>query len=161
MLAACCLAVVVAQPPAGKDDARSVLTRVLDLKPAPADPNDAPIRKLRKERYNARLEATKALAQTVKAGATAPNELTGLVMVLAENAADLEDDPAGRVRWLQLRVDVLREQERLARRRVKAAATFAGEAALATAARADAEIDLLMYQEFLKSGPRPSLKGKK
>ncbi|MBX9579791.1 MAG: hypothetical protein K2X87_05735 [Gemmataceae bacterium] len=158
LAAACCLAVAVAQPPAGKADPASVLSRIAGLKPAPADPNDAPVRKLRKERYNARLEAAQTLAKTVKAGVSAPNELTGLVMVLAENAADLEQDPAGRVKWLQLRVDLLKDEERLARDRVKAGGSFPGEAALATAARADAEIDLLLYQEFLKSGPPPGKK---
>lgn len=157
--AACCVALVLAQPPAGKEDTRPVLGRVLDLKPAKGDPADTPIRKLQKERYNARLEALRALAQSVKAGAAAPGELTGLVMVLAENGADLEENPADRVKWLRLRVDLLKEQEQQARARVKAGATFAGEAALATAARADAELDLLLFQEFLKKDPPP--KGKR
>lgn len=151
-------AVLVAQPPA-KPDPGSVVARILELKPAPAAAADHPIRKLQKERYNARLEAAKALAQTVRAGATAAGELTGLVMVLAENAADLEDDPAGRVKWLRLRVDLLKDQEAAAMAQVKAGASRPGEASLATAARADAEIDLLMFQEFLKQGGPP--KGKK
>lgn len=154
-----CLALSAAQPPA-KDAPRSVLARLAELKPAAADANDHPIRKLQKERYNARLEAAKLAAQAAQAGATTRGESTGLLMALTENAADLEDDPAGRVKWMQMRVDLLKEQEALAKERVKAGASQAAEGLAATAARADAEIDLLMFQEFLKQGGPPP-RGKK
>ena len=161
MFAVPLLALVLAQPPAKADPAGSITARVLELKPAAADATDPPIRKLQKERYNARLEAAQGLAKSARAGATSAGELTGLVMVLAENAADLEENPAGRVKWLQLRVDLLKEQERAMKAQAKAGAARVGEASLATAARADAEIDLLLFQEFLKFGPPPGKPEKK
>lgn len=159
--AACCLAALsLAQPPAGKEDTRPVQDRLLDLKPAPADPADGPVRKLLKERYNARLLAVPLQKQVVGAGLVTPEQMTRLVMALAENAADLEENPADRVKWMRLRVDLLKEQEQEAWARAKAKSPRTpGEAPLATAARADAELDLLMFQEFLKKDPPP--KGKR
>ena len=140
------------QPPASKEDTRPVFTRILDLKPVAVGPSDTPLRKLQKERYNARLDALRSRARAVQVGAAASGELTRLVVVLAENAADLEDQPEDRVKWFQIRVDVLREQEKLSRQRAEASGAFPGEASLATAARADAEIDLLLLKDFLKKG---------
>ena len=140
------------QPPALKEDTRPVLDRLLDLKPTVVAPADTPLRKLQKERYNARLDALRFQARAVQVGAAARGELTQLIMVLAENAADLEDQPGDRVKWFQIRVDALKEQEKLTRQRAEASGTFPGESGLATAARADAEIDLLLLRDFVKKG---------
>jgi hypothetical protein len=145
--------IATAQPP--KQDEASPLPRILALKPVAASEDDSPIRKLQKERFNARLAAAQMQYQRLQIGAVTSDglrQLPGLVARMAEDRADLELNPADRVKWLELRVEVLREYERIARRRVEAGTSNPDEVSLATAARADAEIDLLRLQESLKKG---------
>ena len=139
-----------ADPPAAPAETRSVADRLGDLKPVPADPADTPVRKLLKERYNARLQAAKIQLAAVRAGAAARLNLTGLIDRLALDGAELEDKPADRVKWLQLRLDALREQERLAKARADQGALLEMDALLLTAARAEAELDLVRLQEAVK-----------
>ena len=150
------LALVLATAPAlsaaDKPDTRPVLDRVADLKPAAEDKNDSPIRKLQKERYNARLSAAQVQVQAVQAGSGSQHDLGALIVLLAADAAALETKPADRVKWYQLRVDRLREEEQMARERSKAGAASPTAANLATAARADAEIELLQFKDSLKGG---------
>ncbi|MDB5313518.1 MAG: hypothetical protein JWO38_7720 [Gemmataceae bacterium] len=141
---------VNAEPPAAPADTRSVTDRIGELKPVPADPADGPVRKLQKESFNARLGAAKIQLAAVRAGAAARLDLTGLVDRLAVNGADLEDKPADRVKWFQLRVDALREQERMAKSRADVGGILQMDALLITAARADAEVDLLRLRDSLK-----------
>lgn len=140
----------LSRPPSPKADTQSVFARLLDLKPAASGPTDTPLRKLQKERFNARLDALRVRARAVQSGAIAQGELTHLMVVLAENGADLEDQPEHRLKWFQIRVDVLKEQEELTRQQAEATGTMLGEVSLAIAARADAEIDLLILKELLK-----------
>ncbi|MDB5309522.1 MAG: hypothetical protein JWO38_3724 [Gemmataceae bacterium] len=141
---------VATLPAADPDDSRPVIVRIGDLKPAPADRADRPIRKLQKERFNARLAAAQLQAKAVQAGTGSARDVTILIVRLAENGADLEDRPADRVKWFQMRVDVLRDQEQLEEQRAKAGASPPTDANLATATRADAEIDLLKLKDSLE-----------
>ena len=72
---------------------------------------------------------------------------------------DVEQKPADKVKWLQMRVDVLKGQEDIARRRTEAGVENASASLLAKAARIDAEIDLLKLKESLK-GDKPPGGGK-
>jgi hypothetical protein len=142
-----CGSVSAAEPPPA--DTRSVTDRIKELKPAAADPADPPVRKLQKERFNARLGAAKIQLAARQAGAAAPLDLTAVVDRLALDGAELEDKPADRVKWLRLRVDALKDQERLAKAQAKQGGILELDALLITAARADAEIDLIRLQDSL------------
>lgn len=140
----------VSDPPAAPVEARPVLERIADLKPVPAASEDSPLRKLQKERFNARLGAAKIQLSAVRAGAGSRLDMTALVDRLAVNGADLEDKLADRVKWLQLRLDALREQEKMAKAQANNGRLLEMDAFLITAARADAEIDLLLLTDILK-----------
>ena len=71
--------------------------------------------------------------------------------MLASNAADVEPKADAKVKWMELRVEVLKSQEAMARARVEAGAENASATLLAKAARLDAEIDLLKLKESLKA----------
>jgi hypothetical protein len=61
--------------------------------------------------------------------------MTELLAVLASNGADVETTAEGRVKWMELRVEVLKSQEARARKRVEAGAENAAASLLARAAR--------------------------
>lgn len=140
---------VLSQPPAARD-ARPVVARLLELKPVPAAPTDPPIRKLQKERFNARLTAARIQLRAVESGTTSLHDTVPLLVQLALDRADLEERPENLEPWFQLRVDILKEQERLAQTQATSGAMLMADANLATAARADAEIELLRLKESLK-----------
>ena len=140
----------VADPPVPNTEARSVFERIDVLKPVPEAATDSPLRKLQKERFNARLGVVKLQLASVRAGAGPRLDLTVQVDRMAVNGADLEEKPADRVKWLQLRLDALREQEKLAKAQADNGRIFERDALQITAARADAEIDLLLLTEMLK-----------
>jgi hypothetical protein len=154
--AALVLAVITVPAPSaaadGRVETRPVLDRVAGMKPVPTNSSDSQLRKLEKERFNARLAAAQVQVQAVQAGTGSIHDLSPLILRLAENGADLEEKPADRVKWFQMRVDILREQEQIALERFKAGASPVTSVHLATAARADAEIDLLKLKESLKGG---------
>ena len=138
-----------AQPPGG--ESKPILDRILEMKPVPPGESDTPLRKLQRERFNARLAAVQTQAKAVQAGAAAPQDLAALVSQLVADGADLEAKPADRVKWLEMRVDALREYEKLAKTRGEVGGISPVLVNLAVAARADAEIDLLRLKESLKN----------
>ena len=149
------LAVLFASPgagqqPAARGDTSQEISKLLDMKPFPVGDSDAPLLKLQKERFNARLEAARLYAQAVQAGAMNTQQFYELLAVLASNAVDVEPKPEQKVKWMELRVDVLRSQEAMARKRAEVGAENASASLLAKAARIDAEIDLLRLKESLK-----------
>ncbi len=137
------------QPPAPKEKA-SVAVRIIEMKEAPADAADNPLRVLQKERFNARLHVAQSAARAVQASVAPVTELVGPVNILALNGADLEDRVEGRVKWLQLRVDVLKEAEQDTQLKQKGPAMSLSEINIIRANRADAEIDLLLLNESMK-----------
>jgi hypothetical protein len=138
------------QPPAARGDTTPQISKLLDMKPFPVGDSDGPLLKLQKERFNARLEAARLNAKAVQAGAMNTNQFNELLAVLASNAADVEPKPEGKVKWMELRVDVLKSQEAMARKRAEVGVENASASLLAKAARIDAEIDLLKLKESLK-----------
>jgi len=145
----------LAQQPAPKSDPASDLTKLLAIKPFEVGDSDAPLLKLQKERFNARLEAARLQVQAVRVGALNTQQLSELLAVLASNAVDVEQKPADKVKWMEMRVGLLKGQEEMARRRVEAGAENASASLLAKAARIDAEIDLLKLKESLKGDKPP------
>jgi hypothetical protein len=137
------------QPPAPKEKP-SVATRIIEMKEAPAGPADTPLRVLQKERFNARLHVAQSAARAVQASVAPVTELAGPVSILALNGADLEDRAEGRVKWFQLRVDVLKDAEQDSQVKLKGPAMSLTEINLIRANRADAEIDLLLLNESIK-----------
>lgn len=144
------LAPAPTQQPTPKTDPPPDLSKLLDVKPFPVHDSDSPLLKLQKERFNARLEAVRLQKQAVRAGAMNTQQLAELLAVLASNAVDVEPKADGKVKWMELRVEVLRSQETIARKRAEAGAENAAASLLATAARIDAEIDLLKLKESMK-----------
>src|SRR5437763_15797729 len=124
----------LAQQPAPKSDPASDLSRLLAIKPFEIGNSDAPLLKLQKERFNARLEAARLQVQAVRAGALNTQQLSDLLATLASNAADVEQKPEDKQKWLQMRVDVLKTQEETARRRAAAGVENASASLLAKAA---------------------------
>jgi hypothetical protein len=139
-----------AQQPGQKADTAPDLSKLLDIKPFPVGDSDAPLLKLQKERFNARLEAARLQLQAVRAGALNTQQFNDLLTMLATNAVEVERKPEDKVRWLQMRVDVLKSQEAIARKRTEAGVENASATLLAKAARIDAEIDLLKLKESMK-----------
>jgi hypothetical protein len=139
-----------AQQPAARDDVPPDVSKLLDVKPFAVGDADGPLLKLQKERFNARLEAARLQAQAVRVGALNTQQLNDLLAVLASNAVDVEQQPEAKVKWMELRVTVLKIQEAMALKRVEAGAENASASLLARAARIDAEIDLLKLKESLK-----------
>ena len=137
------------QQPGSKADAGPE-AKLQSIKPFPIGDSDAPLLKLQKERFNARLEAARLQLQAARAGALNTQQLYELLGMLASNAVDVERKPEDKVKWLQMRVDVLKGQEDIARRRAEAGAENASASLLAKAARIDAEIDLLKMKESMK-----------
>jgi hypothetical protein len=140
------------QQPAAKDGTPPEVAKLLDIKPFPIGDSDSPLLKLQKERFNARLEAARLHAQAVRVGALNTYQFNELLTALASNAVDVEQMPEEKVKWMELRVDVLKRQEEMARRRAEAGAENAAASLLAKAARIDAEIDLLKLKDSLKGG---------
>ncbi len=138
-----------AQPPTG--ETKPILDRILGMKPVPPGESDTPLRKLQCERFNARLAAAQTQARAVQAGAAAPQDLADVVMQVVADGADMEAKPADRVMWLEMRVDALREYEKLAKVRGETGLVSPVLVNLAIAARADAEINLLLFKESLKN----------
>ena len=152
-LAAALAFLAPAAPPAA--DTSPALSKLLDMKPFPVADSDAPLLKLQKERFNARLEAARLQAQAVRAGSFNTQQLNDLLAVLASNAVDVAEKPDDKVRWMEMRVEVLRSQEAIARKRAEAGAENAAASLLAKAARIDAEIDLLKLKDSLPGGKGP------
>lgn len=122
------------------------------IEPAAAD---GPLRKLQKERVRERALAIAETLQLADVGRTdgnTPGELTRLRVTLAQNLAELMDKPADRVKCYEMRVDALKEYEKLTKSRVEAGAVPSRFLRLATADRLDAEIDLLKFKEAQKDG---------
>lgn len=153
MLLPALTAVVLALSPAPQAarDTPPEVAKLLMLKPFPAAEADGALLKLQKERFNARLEAAQLQLQAVRAGALNAQQLNELLAVLASNAADVEPKAENKVKWMEMRVEVLKSQEAIARARVEAGAENPSASLLAKAARLDAEIDLLKLKDALKA----------
>lgn len=122
------------------------------IEPAAAD---APLRKLQKERVRERALALDAVRRAIAAGsadAAAYTDFVRLQVAIADNLAELMDEPADRVRCYEMRVEALKEYEKLVRARVDAGATSRTALHLAAADRLDAEIALLKVREARKGG---------
>lgn len=127
-----------AQPPALGDS----LDRLLDHKPAAAADGDGPLARLQKERFNTRLKLVQAQVQLYRTGALSVPELVDGVNRLAQSGIELEAAPAGRIKWHELRVDLLRHHEQQAEQAVRAGTTNQISLLTARAARLEAEIEL-------------------
>jgi hypothetical protein len=149
-------ALAAGQQPAAKAEPDSALEKLLAAKPFPVGSDDTPLVTLQKERFNTRLEVAKIQARAYRAGALSPQDFNGLLAVLASNGADVEAKPADKLRWLELRVGVLRGQEELAQKQAKAGPLNAADYLQAKAARLDAEIDLFKMKESARAGKDPA-----
>jgi hypothetical protein len=121
--------------------------------PAAATAGDTPLKKLQKERFNERLKAAEKINAALRSGQVTGADFDGyvrLLLTLADNGAELEGKPADRVKWLELRIEVLKRAEKIASDRTAAGSEPAQVLHLAKAARLDAEIDLLKLKESLK-----------
>lgn len=118
----------------------------------PAD-GDSPLRKLQKERVRERALALDALRRQTEIGRVDGNtfaDITRLQSTIAENLAEMMDAPADRIKCFEMRLDALRAYEKLTKERVAAGTEPERVMRLATAARIDAEIDLLKLKDAQK-----------
>jgi hypothetical protein len=142
------IALIAPQQPA--DNTPPELAKLLEMKPFPVVDSDGALLKLQKERFNARLEAARLQARALRAGALNSEQFNELLAVLASNAVDVAEKPDEKVKWMEMRVEVLKSQEAIAQKRAEAGAENASASLLAKAARIDAEIDLLKLKHSLK-----------
>jgi hypothetical protein len=149
-------ALTAGQPPATKAEPNSALEKLLTAKPFPVGSDDSPLVTLQKERFNTRLEVAKIQARAFRAGALGTRDFNDVLAVLAANGAEVEQKPEDKLKWLELRVEVLRGQEELARRQAKAGPLNAADYLQAKAARLDAEIDLFKMRESARAARDPA-----
>lgn len=151
---------VFAQPAEPKFD-KLTLANVGAVKPAPADANDTPTRKLQKEAYNARLAQLQAIVQQHQKGVTGRAEIGVAVRRLAFAEADLFDHPAAGVRWLELWDDVLADQERLTRQLLARGTGSEDDYLTVQLARINVRLEILRLKEARagdKANPAEKLK---
>lgn len=154
MSAVLSLALLMAQP------ALKAMDRAAQLDPFIArvvkpDPKDSPLRKLQKERCRERATAVARIKEIIEIGNYSPDFYSNygkLQMTLWENLAEVMDQPADRVKCYELRLDVLKEIERLTAIRVMAGNDPPQMLPIARANRIDAEIDLLKVKAEVEKG---------
>jgi hypothetical protein len=119
------------------------------------DDKDTPLKKLQKERVRERAIALERLNECIQVGKWNSNyflEQTKLQIALAENLAELLDKPADKVKCYEMRLASAKEFEKFIAKRVEVGSDPAQNLNIATAARADAEIELTKLKETLKIG---------
>ena len=110
------------------------------------DPADTPLRKLQKDRARERAAAADRLQAVIAVGrweATTLDDYVKVRLALAENLAELLDKAEDRVKCYEMRVEALREMEKVVASLVENGREAPQKLNLARAARMDAEIDLL------------------
>jgi hypothetical protein len=161
MYAALTLTLLIAQPAPKEKEApkeREVKLDPFIAKAVEADPKDAPIRKLQKERCYQRAVAVAYVKECIAFGQWTPSyfqDYIKLQVTLAENLAELMDKPADKVKCYEMRVDATKEFEKFINTRVTTGNDPPQNLNLAKAARIDAEIELLKLKaEIEKAGKR-------
>lgn len=152
---AAALLVLAAQPPAPKDAPVDPLRAIPAFAREAVKPNptDTPLRKLQKERARLRAELAEAAAERLAVGRGDVAETVRAKTALAESLAELFDDPAGKVKCLEMRVAAAKELEEQLRGQHAAGRVSGTALTEATLARLDAGIDLLKFKE--SAAPKP------
>jgi hypothetical protein len=148
-------ALAPARPPADLDGDLKTIT---DLKPVAAADGDAALLKLQKERFNTRLKLAQTQVRLYRAGASAIVELVDAVNRLAQCGIELEAVPADRLKWHQLRVNLLKAYEDQAEQAVKAGTSTEIHLLNARATRLDAEIELQKLKDATRDTKSPGEK---
>ena len=143
---------VAAQPARPKLDRINVET-VGAVKPLAPATDDTPTRKLQKEAYNTRLAQVQALVGSVRRRESGQAEFAAAIRRLAYTEAELFDDPAAGVRWLDLWVDILTDLERVYQKML-AQGNFEEEIVSVQLARINAQLDILRLKELKDPGRR-------
>jgi hypothetical protein len=138
--------------PDPKPDPVLTAEAVQALKPLPADPADSHLKKLQREAYNNRLAVTQDLLRRLRVGQVRASDVLASLRKIADAEADMRGDPAARIKWLRLCVQVLGEevvrQEELMKRQ-------GGTQADLLQVRADllsAQIDVVRAEEATAAG---------
>jgi hypothetical protein len=119
------------------------------------DEKDTPLRKLQKQRvrdralYLAKMQIVIKIGNWYEAEHAAHQQTHWL---LAENLAELMEKPADKIKCHEMRVEALKEFEKMVTESVKVGKSRPQSLNLARAARIDAEVELLKLKESLKAG---------
>jgi hypothetical protein len=146
--------VLLAQPQKEQPQIETKLDPLIANATKPDD-KDTPLKKLQKERVRERAIALERLNECIQVGKWNSNyflEQTKLQIALAENLAELLDKPADKVKCYEMRLASAKEFEKFIAKRVELGSDPAQNLNIASAARADAEIELMKLKATLKIG---------
>jgi hypothetical protein len=116
------------------------------------NPNDSPLRKLQKDRCREQAYYLGKINQLIVIGRWHPQDFLGSLKVsasLSKNLLELMEKPTDQLKCLELRLELLKSNEKFIETRVNVGTEPAQNLNFARAARIDAEIDILKFKTEL------------